>query len=101
VKKILGIASPSKVFASIGYNMMAGMAKGLQKAKELPYNALASAMGGMNVLAGSGYTPSSANSAVTNATYVTNYNVSAAYGQTQSESSIFDTLRLMSMAGRG
>jgi hypothetical protein len=36
IKKSLGMASPSKVFANIGSNMMAGMAIGIERAGELP-----------------------------------------------------------------
>lgn len=35
VKKLLGISSPSKVFASIGENMMQGLSMGLENAKDL------------------------------------------------------------------
>jgi tape measure domain-containing protein len=100
VKKILKIASPSQVFAGIGYNMMAGMAKGLEAAKNLPYNALAGALGDINVLSGAGNKSSLASSAITNSTVNNNYNLTANYSKTQSEGSLFDNLRMMQMLGK-
>lgn len=44
VKAQLGIHSPSKVFAEIGHNIMAGMGQGMQNAFSIPINALRQSM---------------------------------------------------------
>jgi hypothetical protein len=43
IKALLGIASPSKVFAGIGANMMQGMALGINAASSLPISAAGNA----------------------------------------------------------
>lgn len=42
-KKLLGISSPSKVFAAIGQNMMSGMAMGISNNIQMPVSSLATA----------------------------------------------------------
>jgi hypothetical protein len=55
VKKLLGISSPSKVFAEIGANMMAGWAKGLIDNAHLVKNAAQISLGGIvNGVGGAG-----------------------------------------------
>lgn len=49
VKNILGISSPSTVFAEVGKQMMAGMAMGIQNAVAIPQVALASATGNLGI----------------------------------------------------
>ncbi|MDR3572854.1 MAG: phage tail length tape measure family protein [Anaerolineaceae bacterium] len=46
-KKLLGIKSPSKVFAGIGQNVMLGMAQGIQAAMTAPKLALATSINGL------------------------------------------------------
>lgn len=43
VKKLLGVESPSKVFAEIGANLMSGMALGIERSSERPVAAMAQA----------------------------------------------------------
>lgn len=47
VKDKLGIASPSKVFADIGQNMMAGLSSGIERMALAPMAALSESMAGM------------------------------------------------------
>ena len=43
MKKILGIASPSKVFAGLGKNIMQGLSVGIDKTAGLPQQSLSNA----------------------------------------------------------
>lgn len=52
VKEKLGIASPSKVFAELGQNVMAGMAQGIQSMALAPMAALSESMAGMMAVPG-------------------------------------------------
>lgn len=86
-KKLLGIASPSKLFADqIGYQMSAGMAAGIVK-------------GIPDVTGAIGATAGSAVGAVNQTTQ--NYYLSASYQTAQSESSISQDLRAMQLLAGG
>ena len=86
-KKLLGIASPSKVFADqVGYQMSAGMAAGI--ARGIPD--VTSAIGAVS---GAGV------GAVNQSTQ--NYYLSASYQTAQSESSISQDLRAMQLLAGG
>lgn len=52
VKEKLGIASPSKVFAELGQNVMSGMAQGIERAALAPMAALNESMAGMMAVPG-------------------------------------------------
>jgi len=56
-KNILGIQSPSKVFAGVGKNMMLGMAQGIDKFANVPVNMTMNATGQMTPAAASVATP--------------------------------------------
>lgn len=86
-KKLLGIASPSKVFADqVGYQMSAGMAAGI--ARGIP-----------DVTSAIGAVSGSAVGAVNQTTQ--NYYLSASYQTAQSESSISQDLRAMQLLAGG
>ena len=86
-KKLLGIASPSKVFADqVGYQMSAGMAAGIMK-------------GIPDVTGAIGAVSGSAVGAVNQTTQ--NYYLSASYQTAQSESSISQDLRAMQLLAGG
>jgi phage-related protein len=86
-KKLLGIASPSKLFADqIGYQMSAGMAAGIIR-------------GGPDSTGAIGAATGSAVGAVNQTTQ--NYYLSASYQTAQSESSISQDLRAMQLLAGG
>jgi len=86
-KKLLGIASPSKVFADqIGYQMSAGMAAGIMRGVPDITGAIGGATG-------------AAVGAVNQTTQ--NYYLSASYQTAQSESSISNDLRAMQLLAGG
>lgn len=86
-KKLLGIASPSKLFADqIGYQMSAGMAAGIVR-------------GIPDVTGAIGVTTGAAVGAVNQTTQ--NYYLSASYQTAQSESSISNDLRAMQLLAGG
>ena len=86
-KKLLGIASPSKLFADqIGYQMSAGMAAGIVR-------------GIPDVTGAIGVTTGAAVGAVNQTTQ--NYYLSASYQTAQSESSISQDLRAMQLLAGG
>jgi len=86
-KKLLGIASPSKLFADqIGYQMSAGMAAGIIRGVPDITSAIGAATG-------------SAVGAVNQTTQ--NYYLSASYQTAQSESSISNDLRAMQLLAGG
>jgi len=86
-KKLLGIASPSKVFADqVGYQMSAGMAAGIMR-------------GIPDVTSAIGAVSGSAVGAVNQTTQ--NYYLSASYQTAQSESSIGQDLRAMQLLAGG
>jgi hypothetical protein len=89
IKRILGIASPSKVFAGIGQNMMLGLAQGITGAAGLPQVALDGVGLGM---------ASAAGAASTGATY--NFNLTAQYGH-RAESDLAGDVRMLQMLYRG
>lgn len=86
-KKLLGIASPSKVFADqVGYQMSAGMAAGIVKG-------IPDVTGAIGAVSGAGV------GAVNQTTQ--NYYLSASYQTAQSESSISQDLRAMQLLAGG
>lgn len=86
-KKLLGIASPSKLFADqVGYQMSAGMAAGIVR-------------GIPDVTGAIGVTTGAAVGAVNQTTQ--NYYLSASYQTAQSESSISQDLRAMQLLAGG
>lgn len=101
VKKILGIASPSKAFSLLGRDMMRGLAEGILKNSILPTDALQVSMNRVMLNGGMVTPPASASSIANNAVYNNsnsyNYNVNANYSNSQSEGSIIQDLRIMQM----
>jgi phage-related protein len=86
-KKLLGIASPSKLFADqIGYQMSAGMAAGIVRG-------IPDVTGAIGAVSGAGV------GAVNQTTQ--NYYLSASYQTAQSESSISQDLRAMQLLAGG
>lgn len=81
IKKMLGIASPSTLFAGIGDNLMAGLAVGIDRSAGLPASASSQAM-----------------SRVTQATTNNYYNLTGNY-QYQSQTTLMDQVRLLNLLG--
>jgi len=81
IKNLLGIASPSKVFAGIGDNLMAGLAVGIDRSSGLPAMASSQAM-----------------NRVSNSTINNTYNLTGQY-QYQSQTTLMDQVRLLSLMG--
>lgn len=81
IKDMLGIASPSQIFAGIGDNLMAGLAVGIDRSAMLPAAASSQAM-----------------SKVTQATVNNTYNLTGQY-QYQSETTLMDQVRLLNLLG--
>lgn len=80
-KKMLGIASPSTLFAGIGDNLMAGLAVGIDRSAELPAMASSQAMG-----------------RVTQSSVQNTYYLSGNY-QYQSPSTLMDQVRMLNLLG--
>jgi hypothetical protein len=101
VKDILGIKSPSKVFAALGQSMMRGLSEGILKNASLPTDALQLSMERVMLNGGMVSPPASASTissnTINNNNNNYNYNVNANYGRTQSEGSVAQDLRIMQM----
>jgi tape measure domain-containing protein len=83
VKDILGIASPSKVFAGFGKNIMEGLAQGLIKNSSLPIEATLKTSGAI--------------SSATNISHTNQWNVTI-HNPQQNAGSVRDDIRLLQLA---
>jgi hypothetical protein len=94
IKKLLGISSPSKVFADIGANMILGLTKGIMDNTKLPQLALQASINGMVSQPGGAGTVSHISSNYSN---VNNWNLTMqTVQQARSVSSSFEMMRLLS-----
>ncbi len=84
IKRQLGIASPSTVFAAIGGNMMAGVAMGIAQNASLPLGALSGVMGALSGMGGQGSAGMVAGGAASyggnSSSLTNNYNYAPTYG---------------------
>jgi hypothetical protein len=81
IKDLLGIASPSTVFAGIGDNLMQGLTIGINRSAQMPVMATTQVAGALS------------QSSVTN-----NYNLAANY-KYQSESTLIDQVKMLQLLG--
>jgi hypothetical protein len=100
VKDALGINSPSKVFADIGNNMVAGMAKGIAEANKMAAGAMMSVVKTVAVTAqgAPASVPAVSSTRTTNNNQTSNYNLTV-NSQARTEPVIADFSMLQSLAG--